>query len=72
MTSETLRAAREANPFRPFMIRLTDGRSFHVPHRDHLSVSPVGRIVIVYHIDEAFSILDLLLVTDLIFDPPTV
>lgn len=65
MTLEQLRAVREANPFHPFTIHLADGRSFRVPHRDYLSMSPGGRTVIVYQGDEAFSILDLLLVTEL-------
>lgn len=65
MTTEQLRSAREVNPFRPFKIRLSDGRSLRVPHRDYLSLSPGGRTVIVYHADEAFSIIDLFLVAEL-------
>lgn len=65
MTSEQLRATREAHPFRPFTIHLADGRSYRVPHRDYVSMSPSGRTVIVYQNDEAFSILDRLLVTEL-------
>ncbi|MFO0930698.1 MAG: hypothetical protein U0736_27325 [Gemmataceae bacterium] len=65
MTVEQLRAVREANPFHPFTIHLADGRSFKVPHRDYLSMSPGGRTVIVYQGDEAFRILDQLLVTEL-------
>lgn len=65
MTVEQLRAVREANPFHPFTIHLADGRSFKVPHRDYLSMSSGGRTVIVYQGDEAFSILDLHLVTEL-------
>lgn len=72
MTIEQMRATREAHPFRPFTIHLADGQSFRVPHRDYLSMSPGGRTVIVYHTNEAFSILDLLLVTELTMDaPPT-
>lgn len=69
MTIEHLRATREANPFVPFTIHLADGRSLHVPHRDYLSMSPAGRTVIVYHGD-AFSTLDLLLVTEVTMDAP--
>ena len=65
MTTEHLRAAREANPFRPFTIHLADGRSWRIPHRDYLSMTLGGRTVIVYHQGEAFSIVDLLLVTEL-------
>jgi hypothetical protein len=65
MTAEQLRAAREANPFRPFTIHLADGRNLTVPHRDFVSQSPGGGIIIVYQADEAFSIVDLHLVTEL-------
>jgi hypothetical protein len=65
VTIEQLRAAREANPFRPFTIYLGDGRSLRIPHRDYLSMSPGGRTVIVYQAGETFSIIDLLLVTEL-------
>jgi hypothetical protein len=68
MTIEQFRAVREANPFRQFTIHLADGRSLVVPHRDYVSMSPGGRTVIVYQANEAFSILDLLLVTELSID----
>lgn len=71
MTVEQLRAAREANPFRPFTLHMADGRAFRVPHRDYLSLSPGGRTVIVYQSDEAFSILDLFLTTELAMEPPS-
>jgi len=65
MTAEQLRALKEAQPFRPFTIHLADGRAYVVPHRDFVSLSPGGRIIIVYQSDDSFSILDLFLVTDL-------
>ena len=65
MTIEQMRAAREAVPFRPFILQLADGRSWRVPHRDYISMTPGGRTVIVYQEGEAFSIIDLLLVTEL-------
>ena len=71
MTVDQMKAARETNPFRPFTIQLADGRAHRIPHRDYLSMSPGGRTVIVYRADEAFSILDLLLVTELRVDTPT-
>ncbi|MEX2170407.1 MAG: hypothetical protein WD851_13920 [Pirellulales bacterium] len=64
MTIEQLRNVHNANPFQPFTLHLADGRSFRVPHRDFLSHSPAGRTVIVYGEGENFSILDLLLVTE--------
>ena len=70
MSAEQLRAMREANPFRPFTIHLADGRSLLVPHRDFVSQSPGGRTIIVYGSDEAFSVVDLYLVTELAIHGP--
>ncbi len=65
MTAEQLRAMREAQPFKPFIIHLADGRSLPVPHRDFVSQSPGGRTIIVYKSGETFNVVDLYLVTDL-------
>ena len=69
MTAEQIRTLREANPFRPFTIRLTDGRSLPVPHRDFISQSPGGRIAIVYRPDDTYSVIDLYLVGELEVQP---
>ncbi len=65
MTIQQLRTAHRATPFRPFTVHMADGRNFHVPHPDFLSMSPTGRTVIVYQQDDEFSILDLLLMTEI-------
>jgi hypothetical protein len=65
MTIEQLRAIHQATPFRPFTIHLADGRRIEVPHREFLSHSASGRTVVVHHLDDTFSIIDLLLVTEL-------
>jgi hypothetical protein len=70
MTAEQLRALREANPFHPFTIHLADGRTLTVPHRDFVSLSPSGRIIIVYQPNDAFNVVDLYLVTDLEVQAP--
>jgi hypothetical protein len=70
MTVEQLRNAHRALPFKPFTIRMADGRKFSVVHQDYISRSPTGRTVIVYGAGENFSILDLLLMTELEFDAP--
>ena len=69
MTIQQLRAAHRAAPFRPFTIHMADSRSFHVPHPEFLSMSPTGRTVIIYQEDEEFSILDLLLMTEIEMSP---
>ncbi|MGA2230727.1 MAG: hypothetical protein ABSH22_07495 [Tepidisphaeraceae bacterium] len=71
MTVQQLDNAHRAQPFRPFTIRMGDGRSFKVAHPEFLSRSPSGRTVIVYGSEENFSILDLLLMTEPEMHPPT-
>jgi hypothetical protein len=65
MTTDELRATLRQDPFRPFTIRMVDGRSFRVAHRDYLALSPSGRTVIVFQPDESYSVLDMLLMSEL-------
>jgi len=65
MTIEQFRATLHQLPFRPFTIRMADGRSFDVIHRDFVAHSPTGRTVIVFAKDENYSVLDLLLMSEL-------
>lgn len=66
MTINEFRAALHAAPFRPFTIHLADGRSIPVKHPDFAMVTGGGRTA---HIsqpgDENFTVIDLLLVTQL-------
>ena len=39
MRPEELKALRDADPFVPFRICLTDGKTYDVPHRDFLMIS---------------------------------
>ena len=65
MTTEQFRATLHLQPFRPFTIRMADGRTFEVVHPDFVAQSPSGRTVIVIQPDESYSVLDLLLMTEL-------
>jgi hypothetical protein len=65
MTTEQLRSTLQQRPFRPFTIRMADGRTFDVPHPDFAAQSPTGRTVIVFHDDDSYNLLDLLLMTEL-------
>jgi hypothetical protein len=67
MTVEQVRKYYDAQPFRPFVMHLADGREIPVPHREFLALSPTGRTVAVYTPDEAFDVVDLMLVTTLEF-----
>ncbi len=66
MTINEFRAALHATPFQPFVIHLADGRSVSVKHPDFAMVTGGGRTA---HIsqpgDERFTVIDLLLVTQL-------
>lgn len=65
MTIEQFRATLRLQPFHPFTIRMADGRKFDVSHPDFIAQSPTGRTVVVFQSDESYSVLDLLLMTEL-------
>lgn len=65
MNTEQFLTILHQSPFRPFKIRMADGRAFDVTHRDFVAISPQGRSVIVFQPDESFSVLDLLLMSEL-------
>ncbi len=69
MTIEQMRTAYEAQPFRPFVIHLADGRAVPVRHREFIMTVPSGRTIIVCQPDDTVNIIDLLLVTDLELAP---
>jgi len=65
MTTDQLQNVWKAEPFRPFIVHLADGRQIKVGHPEFLIRSPSGRSIIVYQPDDSFNVIDLLLVTDL-------
>jgi hypothetical protein len=65
MTTDRLRNVWKAEPFKPFIIHLADGRQLKVVHPEFLSRSPSGRSIVVHQPDDSFNVIDLLLVTDL-------
>ncbi len=67
MTIQKLRAAYDAQPFRPFVMHLADGRAIPVNHREFIMTAPSGRTIIVYQPDDSSNVIDLLLITDLEF-----
>ena len=68
MTSDLLRAAIRARPFVPFTILMGDGREHRVPHPEFLSMSRSGRLAYLVNEDDTWSVLDLLLMTELRLD----
>lgn len=68
MTSQELRAALRTVPFRPFTVRMADGRAFEVRHPDFLLIGPGARTAFVFESPgHDFSILDVLLMTEIRF-----
>lgn len=68
MTIDELRAMKKAEPFRPFVIRLKDGRKFEVPTTDYFSPSPNpgGQRFVVWK-NKAFHFFDLSMISDIEF-----
>ena len=69
MTIEQLRTVYNAQPFRPFVIHLADGRELPVQHHEFIMTVPSGRTLAVAQPDDTVNIIDLLLVTDLEIKP---
>jgi hypothetical protein len=69
MTVEKLRELHNAQPFKPFVIHLADGREVPVLHREFIMTAPSGRTVVVMQPDDSMNIIDLLLITDLELKP---
>jgi hypothetical protein len=67
MTIEQMRDAWHAQPFKPFVIHLADGRQLPVQSKEYLSSSPSGRTFVVWQPDDHMNIVDLLLVTGVEF-----
>ena len=65
MASQQLRHMHQARPFQPFDIHLADGRSIPVDHPELLAITSNGRTISVASHEDAFEIIDLLLVTSL-------
>ena len=64
MTIDRIKDLYAAEPFRPFVLHLADGRQVPVHHREFLLAVPSGRTVVVCQPDDTLNIIDLLLVTD--------
>ena len=57
MPLDAIRQARDATPFRQFVIRTADGNDFVVPNHDSLLVAEQGKTLIVVTADQKFHIL---------------
>jgi hypothetical protein len=65
MTIAELRNLCTAQPFRPFVIHLADGRQVPVQHPEVVSSTAGGQSITVHQPDDTMDIVDLITVTDL-------
>ena len=65
MTTNQLYEMIHAKPFRPFMIRMADGREYPVPHPDFIAYPKGARSALVMRDLDMGSHVDLLLMTSL-------
>jgi hypothetical protein len=70
MSVSAIREAINAQPFRPFTVRVADQRSYLVPHPEFISIGPNNRTAVVWFNDGGCSILDMLLITGIDISPP--
>lgn len=67
MQLEDYRRAVRAEPFRPFVLHLADGREIEVRHPEMTAFAPAGRVITVFQPDGRWNLVDILLITDLEF-----
>ena len=67
MRVEAIKEAAHAQPFRPFVIHLADGRFAEVPAADFVSINPGGRTVLVWTKEGGFRVIDMPLITEISF-----
>jgi len=65
MVSERLRAVHQAQPFLPFTLHMSDGRSLKVTHPELLAVAPTERYAVLILPDESTHFIDILLISDI-------
>jgi hypothetical protein len=61
MDTKAIRDALRAFPFKPFTLRLNDGREFHIPRPEYVAVSKRVVFVIDYKTDSGLHLEPLLI-----------
>jgi hypothetical protein len=69
-TRELVRRFQTAQPFRPFLVKLADGRQFEVRHPELISCDVRGREMFLSD-DEGTHYIEMLLVAEMINSPAT-
>jgi hypothetical protein len=65
MAPQAIRELLDAQPFRPFSVRLPDGERVPVATADHAQLSPAGRRFVVFSDDDRMRIIDPILIAEL-------
>jgi hypothetical protein len=63
--TDAIREALHKQPFRPFTIRLADGRELRVPHPDFVAILGRTAVVASPDLDDSYSIVEPLLIVSL-------
>lgn len=66
MTIDEIRAAYRAEPFRPFVLRFTDGTEVPIPNRFHMGFPPDGQTVGVGFPDGTVDVVEINRIADLV------
>lgn len=70
MDTNTIREAIRRQPFKPFTLRMNDGREYYIPHPEYVAVS--RRVVMVINsVSEAGVYLEPVLIASLQYDGET-
>jgi|GraSoiStandDraft_2_1057267.scaffolds.fasta_scaffold1287023_1 hypothetical protein len=67
-TRDQVRTMQRAEPFRPFLVKLADGRQFRVTHPELISCSANGREMVI-HDDDGMHLIEMLLVVEMTPQP---
>ena len=67
-TREQVRLLQTSQPFRPFLVKLADGRQFRVDHPELVSCSKNGREMAL-HDDDGMHVIEMLLVVEMTPQP---
>jgi len=65
MRINEIRKTLHAQPFRPFSVRVADGREYHVDHPDFIALDPTGRLVVVFQKNGTHEVVDAMMIASL-------
>jgi hypothetical protein len=66
MEVDQFRSALKVKPFRPFVINMTSGEKYTVPHPEAVWQSPSGKTVLVHVKGEQVALMDISLISDIV------